>query len=88
MSVADLGQDVKLVDRTIRKYRVNHISISICPLTSDGITECGHDVVNLKEAEIDSDAALLAELQRVCAAKLKALKTVEDIADPRMFGSP
>jgi len=88
MSVADLGQDVKLEDRTIRKYRVNHLSISICPLTSDGITECGHDIINLKEAEIDADAALLAELQRVCAAKLKALKSIEEIADPRSFVSP
>lgn len=88
MSVADLGQDVKLVDRTIRKYRVNHISISICPLEADGIKECGHDIINLKEAEIDADADLLAELQRVCAIKLKALKSVDDIADPRILVGP
>lgn len=82
MSVKDLPAPVELPDRTIAKFRVNFASISICPLESDGLTECGHDVVNLKEEDIEADEALQAELERIAAAKLQALESVDGMADP------
>ena len=81
MSVKDMTTNKVLSDRTIAKFRVNFVSISIVPLASDGIGEVGHDVVDLKEDEIDADAKLLAELQRIAEAKLKALTKPEDMLD-------
>ena len=82
MSVKDLAKTITVEGRAIAKFRVNFASISIVPLGADGITELGHDVLDLKEAQIEADAKLRVELERVAATKLAALKSLADMANP------
>jgi len=73
MSIKELDSPIELPGRTISKFRVNFNSISICSLEADGVTEVGHDPLDLKEEDLEADDALRVELERVAAAHLQTL---------------
>lgn len=82
MSITDLSETKTVEGRAIAKFRVNFASISIVPLGADGVSELGHDILNLSEAQIEADDDLRAELERIAAAKLESLTALSDMANP------
>ena len=79
MGVQAINPPVVLEDRTIHKYRINHVSIHIVPLDDNGIDELGRHSIDLKEADIEANAQIEAQLINIVRTALASLTSKDQL---------